>query len=224
MNAQETFIPINNSCERGLRAALRSYLLGRNVNGGRCPVEPDARVKLTVEQRVWLNTVCDHDWPEYQATLRHYFDNHGRGVVDEQLWAWLDHTKVENQWPGAHAGRDYPVRKLQELLNRLDEFRDARDAAEFDADCRARGIGAAGALNTPHGRSIVQTARAEIAARRDPGRECSGALVGAAGHETVDAHRYGTLAEDTAVVRPSAHTCECDEARDTCNACGKGYV
>ena len=184
MNAQtDTYIPINNSCERGLRAALRSYLLGRNINGGRCPVAPDARVKLTGEQASWLNVVCNHDWPEYQAV------------------AWAERTVPGNElvvqlW---HTGAYSPaVRELQELLNRLDQFRDARDAAEFDAECIRSGIRKPGALSTPLGRAIVRDIR------------------GATGKDTTDAHRYGGLAED---IVPVTAVCVCgatnaDDCRD----------
>lgn len=157
-----TYVPINNSCERGLRAEIRAHLLGREINGGRCPVAPDARVKLTAEQASWLNVVCNHDWPEYQAVAWAERTTHGAELV-VQLW-----------YTGGYCPR---VCELQELLNRLDEDRDARDRAEFDADY-AKSIPAA--WRTPLGASIV----------RD--------IVGAAGHETLaDAHRYGDLAEDT---------------------------
>ena len=170
-----TYVPINNSCERGLRAELRAYLLGREINGGRRPVEPGARVKLTSEQASWLNIVCDHDWPEYRAV------------------AWAERTTPGNElvvqiW---HTGAYTPAaRELQELLNRLDEFRASRDAAEFDAECIRSGIRNPGALNTPLGRAIVRDIR------------------GAAGHETLepDAHRYGALAED---IVPVTAVCVC---------------
>ena len=197
-----TYVPINNSCERGLRAELRAYLLGREINGGRRPVAPDARVKLTSEQASWLNVVCDHEWPEYQAvawaTARPTTDTlypfKARPTFAHVETCAYDHT--------------YPARELQELLNRLDEFRASRGAAEFDAECARSGIRTPGALNTPLGRAIVRGIRG--AAGKDTTTSCDGCDGAPCGIpdacERADAHRYGALAED---IVPVTAVCVC---------------
>ena len=171
--------PVNNSCERGLRAELRAYLLGREVNGGRRPVEPQRRVKLTGEQASWLNTVCDHSWPEYQALLDR---EHGAAIYRDLCLYAHPSADARARLPDDGHERAYRARELQELLNRLDEDRDARDAAEFDRELASEHPVPA-AYRTPLGRTIV----------RD--------LVGAAGQyvEPTDVvgptHRYGDLVE-----------------------------
>jgi hypothetical protein len=182
-NAIGHYVPTNNSCERGLRAELRANLLGRHVNGGRRPITPDAPIKLTAEQATWLNTVCDHAWPEYQAI------------------AWAERTVADNTlvvqlWPGA--GYCPPARELQELLNRLDEDRDARDAAEFDADPELA------AFRSPLGQSIARAINpnAPVLCTIDTG-VCEGAAPVCGVVDEPCAHRYGALAEETAVVRPT---------------------
>jgi len=203
-NAQGHYVPTNNSCERGLRAEVRAYLLGREINGGRRPVEPDRPVKFTAEQAAWLNTVCDHAWPEYGALLA----PDTLGGHDAQLWFWVASIHKHKGGP-ARLRRAYPARLIQELLNRLDEDRVARDAAEFDRECAAE---LPGAWRTRLGQTIV----------RD--------IVGATGKDTTDAHRYGALAEDTPVIRPTgvphcregwvpddAEACECPAGE--CRGC-----